>query len=164
MAANDPTIGNLTSIVCRYLAGEALYPTNPLVTDMSQFSVTHTITRGELRKELRAIGENPDIHLFDQYYAVMPADYLPGFLEKNTVDSLEWVKDYRDCDNIALYLWAAVNLINPSSAFGLAIGTTPSGGWHAWNVYRDESGVHYLEPQTDKELDPDEYRAKIFIL
>lgn len=163
-AANEPSFANWMKVTCRYLAGQELFPANPLVTSVQPFDVTHTITGEELHKELLNAGESPEIHLLDQYYAVLPVDYLQDFLEKNSVDSLKWIKDYRDCDNIALYLWAAINIINPSAAFGLAIGITPSGSWHAWNVCRDESGVHFLEPQNDEELDPIEYRAKIFIL
>lgn len=156
MAANDPTLGNLTSIVCRYLAGEELYPTNPLVTDMSQFSVTHTITRGELRKELDADA----VHLWDSYYSVIPEGYAEEFLGKNTVDKLEYSEDL-DCDNFALYLWASMKILNPSAAFGLVIGTTPTGGCHAWNIYRDEAGIHQVEPQNDDEV---EYTMKMILM
>jgi len=119
----------------------------------------------QLRGELRALcpEQVPYILTLDSRYTIIPDGYMIQFLEQNLVDILSWTKTC-DCDNFALYLIAAFKILNPESAIGMCVGTTPSGGCHAWVVYRDGTGLQYLEPQNDEGLSIEKYKPRVFII
>jgi len=161
---NDPTLANWLAITSRFLAGKAPYPTNELVTDIEPFVPVEYLNKESMEAELRDLCPGAQLIMLDRNYAVPAQEYFDRFLEENHVDMIEWVKEYCDCDNISLYLLAALTILNPDAAIGLIIGKTPSGGGHMWVIARTSKGLVEVEPQNDMELDPEQYTEKTIII
>lgn len=162
---NEPTVRNFMTVTSRFVTKQPLFDTNVLVTPMPSMSAPAIIEGPQLHNELQALcpGQAPYILALDSRYTMIPDEYMRTFLEQNLVDVLTWTKAC-DCDNFTLYLIASFKVLNPESAIGMCVGTTPSGGCHAWVVYRNEKGLQYLEPQNDGGLSLEKYKPLVFII
>lgn len=54
-----------------------------------------------------------------------------------------------DCDDFAIWMKGLVGANFGLNYFGIVFGDTPL-GYHGWNLFRTESGLVQLEPQTGK--------------
>ena len=102
-------------------------------------------------------------HRCDSIYRLTTVEEMKRFLEFDDTDKLQYIPDYRDCDDYARLLVARVQRWTPGLAFGYI---TVMEGRHAVNIFIDVNhDVWYIEPQSDfiKLLEPDDDVSFIFL-
>lgn len=77
-----------------------------------------------------------------------------------------YISEKFDCENIALVVLGRIQEHYQLNSVGVAVGQSPF-GYHAFNIFGDELGLHYLEPQNGLVYEIgnlEGYRAEIVIL
>ena len=83
----------------------------------------------------------------DKVYRLTTIEEMKRFLEFDDTNELEYIPEYRDCDDFARLLRARVERWTPGLAFGYI---HIKGGSHAVNIFVDVNyDVWYIEPGTD---------------
>jgi len=89
-----------------------------------------------------------------RYYYTDLATWKRIILNRTHVEHIRYIRERRDCENIAEILHARVSEIFELNAFATVIGAVykENGrlvGYHGWNAFYCDEGVFFVEPQKD---------------
>jgi len=105
--------------------------------------------QGSIGPELRALNIKILYPLDSQYFYTTTWGYGQAVDYIRRIHSFPpYAAEKFDCDDFAILLKALLSEYFGLSAVGIAIGETATGGAHAFNYARAESGWITIEPQT----------------
>jgi len=106
-----------------------------------------------------------ELHLWDSRYFYCSHEDWEKVLAKVLLDMPKYTAEKFDCENFALLASARTSELFKLNTCGIAIGQSPL-GYHGFNIFVSEFGLHYLEPQTGDIYSVDKnssYKAEIVI-
>ena len=119
---------------------------------LSPIKVSSTEITGIIKK---AFPSSSVSHL-DNYYYLISADQWKKIIEIDWVDTKDWLKEKRDCDNFANAFCSNASMFYEVNSAGRVYGKLYRGtqefvGYHYWNVLiTDKKEIYFLEPMNDK--------------
>ena len=106
----------------------------------------YEVSRDNLTQQLQMLNLQ-QLHLWDgKYWYVSHEDW--GQVFRDVLLNLpEYTTEKFDCEDFALLTSARISERYKINACGIAIGNSPW-GYHGFNIFYSEAGLHYLEPQN----------------
>ena len=108
-------------------------------------------SRDEISKARDPFGQASPVRYKDRSYFLVSRPIFERALEETEVDTIEWIAEKSDCDDIAKYLSALMAVRFRLNSFGVV---TSFNGGHAFSfaLIYEMNGIDivYFEPQTDE--------------
>ena len=123
--------------------------------DVKEYDVNDVLSflysRDEISKAIDPFGQASPVRYKDRSYFLVSRPIFDQTLEETEVDTIEWIAEKSDCDDIAKYLSALMAVRFGLNSFGVV---TSFDGGHAFSfaLIHEMNGIDivYFEPQTDQ--------------
>ena len=100
-----------------------------------------------------------------RYYYTDLETWKRIILNRTHVEQIRYIREKRDCENIAEILHSRISEIFELNAFATVIGAVFRNdrliGYHGWNAFYCDEGVFFVEPQNDLIAKCENGRAKL---
>lgn len=108
-------------------------------------------SRDEISKAIDPFGTGSPVRYKDRSFFLVSRPTFEQVLRDTEVDTIEWIAEKSDCDDIAKYLSALMAVRFGLNSFGVV---TSFNGGHAFSfaLIHERNGIDivYFEPQTDQ--------------